>query len=124
MSEIAILGPIITVWLRLPNLIILSFMDSEFVMSYDMFVLASGLSEAVSKYFQNAVLGYDNPSTKLYISRTSGSREFTSYALPKTSSVLFFPNNFLLHIYKEFTEPSSKNFKFIRYVNLKIAMSQ
>lgn len=90
MSEIAILGPIITVWLRLPNLIILSFMDSEFVMSYDMFVLASGLSEAVSKYFQNVVLGYDNPSTKLYISRTSGSREFTSFALPKTSSILFF----------------------------------
>lgn len=124
MSEIAMLGPIITVWLRLPNLIILSFMDSEFVISYDMFVLASGLSEAVSKYFQNSVLGYDNPSTKIYISKSSGSREFTSFALPKASSMLFFLNNFLLHIYKEFTEPSSKNFKFICYVNFKIAMSQ
>lgn len=60
MSEIAFLGLIITVRLRLPNFIILSFMDSEFVMIYDMFVLASGLSVAVSKYFQNAVLGYDN----------------------------------------------------------------
>lgn len=104
--------------------IILSFMDSEFVMSYEMFVLALDLSEAVSKYFQTTVLGYANPSTKCYISRTSGSREFTSFALPKASSILFFLNNFLLHIYKEFTEPSSRNFKFIRYVNFKITMSQ
>lgn len=124
MSEIAFLGLIITVWLRLPNFIILSFMDSEFVMSYDMFVLASGLSEAVSKYFQNAVSVYDNPSIKCHISWTSGSREFTSFALPKASSILRFLNNFLLHIYKECTEPSSRNFKFIRYVNFKIAMSQ
>lgn len=124
MSKIAILGLIITVWLQLPNLIVLSFLDSEFMMSYDMFVLASGLSEAVSKYFQNAVLGYDSPSKKIYISKTSGSREFTSFALPKASTILFFLNNFLLHIYKEFTEPSSKNFKFICYVNFKIAMSQ
>lgn len=93
-------------------------------MSYEMFVLASGLSEAVSKYFQNAVLGYDNPSTKFHISRTPGSRELTSFALPKASSILFCSNNSLLHIYKEFTEPSSRNFKFIRYVNFKIAMSQ
>lgn len=104
--------------------IILSFMDSEFVMSYEMFVLASDLSEAVSKYFQNAVSVYDTPSIKCHISWTSGSREFTSFALPKASSILFFLNNFLLHIYKEFTEPSSRNFKFIRYVNFKIAMSQ
>lgn len=99
-------------------------MDSEFVMSYEMFVLASDLSEAVSKYFQNAVSVYDNPSIKCHISWTSGSREFTSFALPKTSSILFFLNNFLLHIYKEFTEPSSRNFKFIRYVSFKIAMGQ
>lgn len=99
-------------------------MDSEFVMSYDMFALASDLSEAGSKYFQNAVLGYDNPSTKCHISRTYGSREFNSFALPKASSILFFPNNFLLQIYKEFTEPSFRNFNFIRYVNFKMAMSQ
>lgn len=98
MSEIAFLGLIITVRLRLPNLIILSFVDSEFVMSYDMFVLASGLSVAVSKYFQNAVLGYDNPRTKCYISRTSGSREFSSFALLKASSILLFLNNFMLHM--------------------------